>query len=155
MLASRLAPPFAVTLLLLPLAVAQVLADSQAKTLSNAKQLATATQLYLSDNDEVFPPFKKPNALHGAILPYVRNNKSWQSLNPKGGTFQYNLRLAAQEIRLVKDPGKVPLFFEPNAWADGTRAVAFADGHAKFVSASDWKGMQKYLQAKKKKVKKH
>ncbi len=54
-------------------------------SLSNVKQLGTATQIYLADNDDVFPLMVQlsvgqtwPTTLHDSIQPYVRNRDMYE-----------------------------------------------------------------------------
>ena len=121
-------------------------------TLSNAKQLALGMLMYSSDYDDVMPYAQSTAAVKYVEAPYLKNNELWKSLNPKGGEFRFNMALAGVSLTEVPEPANTPLFFEPNAWPDGTRVVAYTDGHAKRVDAEEWKRLQPFLKLKLKKT---
>jgi hypothetical protein len=114
-------------------------------TLSNAKQLALATIMFASDNDDVLPYSKSSRGAMKAIMPYIKDNEVIHTKNPNGGWFQYNMSVSGVSDTAAAEPSNTPLFYDSKEWPDGRRVVAFLDGHAKVVSKEDWAGMQKYL----------
>ena len=58
-------------------------------------------------------------------------------MNPAGGTIGPNQNLAGVPTEGVIDPAATPLVFEAYDWSDGTRIVAFTDGHANKIEGFD------------------
>lgn len=120
-------------------------------TLSNAKQLALGMLLYESDYDDIAPYAQSTATVKYVIDPYLKNREVWKSLNPNGGEFLFNTSLGGVNTSEIPHPADTPLFFERNAWPDGSRVVAFADGHAKVLTPDEWKKLQPTLKLKLKK----
>lgn len=127
-------------------------AAKQTATLSNSKQLALGMMMYASDCDDVMPWAQGIKAVKFATRPYLKNDDLWKSLNPAGGEFRFNMSLGGVSLTDVEDPSETILYYEEKAWPDGRRAVAFADGHAKFVGEEEWKRLQPTLKLKVKKT---
>ncbi|MCH8979801.1 MAG: hypothetical protein IH945_11250 [Armatimonadetes bacterium] len=107
-------------------------------TLSNAKQVALAALMYCADWDDRYPlGMSSQREFQRATYPYVMNSAVYRSLNPAGGMIGPNPNLAAVPAEGILDPAATPMVFEPYDWSDGTRIVAFADGHAKKVDGFD------------------
>lgn len=117
-------------------------------TLSNAKQLALGMLMYQTDYDDIAPYAQSTAAVKYVTEPYLKNNDLWKSQNPNGGEFLFNMALAGVEQTEIPEPAETPMFFEKNAWPDGKRVVAFADGHAKVLTAEEWKSLQPMLKLK-------
>ena len=75
--------------------------------------------------------------LQRAVNPYVKNSSVFRSLNPAGGMIGPNPNLVAVPTEGIIDPAATPMVFEAYDWLDGTRIVAFADGHAKSIKGFD------------------
>lgn len=120
-------------------------------TLSNAKQLALATHMFLTDNKDIFPYVQGTKAMIKMIHPYLKMTQIWETKNPNGGQLQFNMCLAGANISDVLEPSSTPLFYDSVPWPAGYRVVAFVDGHAKTVSEEDWSTMQPLLNLKLKK----
>ncbi len=119
------------------------------QALSNVKQAATAILIYLPEHDDVMPYVHSVKTMQRVTRPYMKNDDVWQTLNPRSaGTFSLNMSLSGVSATAIEEPSRTPMLYDPVAWPDGTRTVAFADGSAKIVSPEAWKGMQKYLNLK-------
>lgn len=123
-------------------------ASKQTQTLSNAKQLALGMMMYQADYDDLTPYAQSTAAVKFVTEPYLKNSDLWKSLNPNGGEFLFNMSLGGVDINDIPSPAETPLYFEKNAWPDGKRVVAFADGHAKVLSAEEWEKLQPMLKLK-------
>jgi len=105
--------------------------------LSNAKQVATAFQMYLQDYKGVFP---KGPAYMPALLPYTKNPALFRCPLDPNGTVSYTLNsnVAGVAITSIPIPANTVLFYEGtggklkfrhNGWA----VVGFVDGHCSLV----------------------
>ncbi|GEM_PF-4150953 len=133
--------PFALTLAALACAVSLfTLANAQQpdpktqaiaiSSLSNAKQLALATMMYVQDNDERFPYGKTTAEIKPKLLPYLKNPAIF--VDPTSGKdFVYNAGLSKLPQILLKEPTKSVMFYSPSAHTDGMFSVAYTDGHCK------------------------
>ncbi|HWA84457.1 MAG TPA: hypothetical protein VG820_13530 [Fimbriimonadaceae bacterium] len=107
--------------------------------LSNIKQLALATIMFATDNDDVLKTTSAKWA--NAIYPYTKNKTILTCPEDKPGTVSYsfNVRLANVSMAKIKNPATTVLAYEGsggklNFRHDGRAAVAFADGHAKLIT---------------------
>ncbi len=108
-----------------------------AQSLSNLKQLGTALMMYTQDYDEKFPPMKTPQAVKKAVLPYLRNESAFT--NPiTGKPYLPNVWLSGKSLASFASPALIVGFYEDAPAPDGTRAAAFADGHAKRFPEKNW-----------------
>lgn len=117
-------------------------------TLSNVKQMALGVMIYMSDYDDVYPYPQSVAAVKFVTYPYIKNKEIYKTLNPNGGQFLFNMSLGGVESVSIENPAETVLWYETQAWPDGRRAVAFADGHAKLVSTEEWKRFEKSLRLK-------
>ncbi|MEQ1934230.1 MAG: hypothetical protein ABL962_10200 [Fimbriimonadaceae bacterium] len=114
--------------------------------LSNAKQLATAMMIYLADYDDIFPYVQSSPSLLKQLEPYTKNPELFKTLNPKGaGMFRFNMSLAGVSSVDIDEPAKTPMLFDPEPFPDGRYLVAYADSHARYLTAEEWKATQKYM----------
>ncbi len=120
-----------------PLATGDI-AARQAASVSNAKQLSLGMLMYVGDFDDVAPYAQSTAAVKFAIRPYLKNDGLWKSLNPNGGEFKYNISIGGAKQSSIDRPAETVLFYEEYEWPDGSRVVAFADGHAKTISHEQW-----------------
>lgn len=133
--------------------VAAAPADAKTENLSNLKQVALAMHLYASDYDDVIPWGQSSRTVHHVLEPYLRNVKVSQSLNPNGvGLYLFNMNLGGVSIGDIQDVAEIPMFFDPQPWPDGSRGVAYADGHARIVKPEDWPTVQEALARKHKRT---
>ncbi|HMS56411.1 MAG TPA: hypothetical protein PKA27_13510 [Fimbriimonadaceae bacterium] len=116
------------------------------QSLSNIKQVALATMMYVADYDDVFP---WPQSSRGAIAvqyPYMKDLALGKSTNPDANEYyRFNTNVGGVAQTDIEDPQSVPLWYEGKPWPDGSRCVAFCDGHAKTVSAEEWPEVEKAL----------
>lgn len=121
----------------------QVVAEqaSSLRTLSqsNLKQLATALQMYAQDNDETLPKIKTAEDIAAALDVSSRILRQPASNQP----YLPNPALAGLALGDIADPGETPVFYEPTPAEDGSRSVAFLDGHVAPVSPAEWEALQK------------
>lgn len=123
----------------------------KAATLSNLKQLAIGMIMYTTDYDDVLPYAQGTEAVKYVTQPYIKNNSLWATLNPNGGNIVYNVSIGGSSMTDIPAPADTVLYYETNVWPDGTRAVAFVDGHAKYISNENWPTISKSLKLKIKK----
>ncbi|MER3496235.1 MAG: hypothetical protein C4320_05190, partial [Armatimonadota bacterium] len=111
---------------------------ARANGVSNAQSVATAICIYLADYDEVFPNAASTAQAQAAVAPYIKNQALWTTANPNGGRLLYNTYLARISMSRIEQPAETLLLWDENAWPDGGRVVAFADGKAKYLSDAQW-----------------
>lgn len=120
--------------------------ELKSQSLSNIKQIALATMMYATDYDEVFP---WPQSSRGAIAvqyPYLKSLDMAKSPNPEANEYyRFNTNIGGVLLGDIPDPAAIPMWYEGKAWPDGSRCVAFCDGHAKTVSAEEWGEIEKAL----------
>ncbi len=127
------------------------LSAKKASTLSNMKQISLGMLMYMGDYDDVLPYAQGTEAARYVTYPYIKNASIWQSLNPNGSEFYFNTSIGgANEIDILS-PALTVLYYESKVWPDGTRAVAFLDGHVKFLDPEAWAEAAKTLSLKIKK----
>jgi hypothetical protein len=124
--------------ILFPVFAQAKLAAQKTVALSNAKQLSIAVLMYENDNDDRLPKANSQTAVRATIHPYLKNDELWKSPNPAKAEFLFNMALSGVNLTTLPDPANMPVIYESAPWADGTRVVAFADGHATRVSATLW-----------------
>jgi hypothetical protein len=96
--------------------------------LSNMKNIALALRMYLTDNNDVFPPVENTEQLRSALDEYVPNQSVF--MRP-GSTDQVVVQyLVPPGVRLaeVRDQDKMPMAVVD--YADGFYVIAYGDGHA-------------------------
>jgi prepilin-type processing-associated H-X9-DG protein len=123
-------------------------AAKETVTLSNAKQIGLAAIIYANDYDDVFPYVQSTAKFEELTMPYTRSKDIWKTENPNGGGFRFAMNLAGVSTTSIDSPAEAPLIYEANAWPDGRRVVAFADGHAKRVSQEEWAKIEPLLHRK-------
>jgi hypothetical protein len=126
-------------------AITPIQANAKGQALSNLKQVALGMMMYCADSDDVLPYVQGTKAAQYVTFPYMKSIKLWESKNPNGGELRFNVALGGVSVTAIEDPSAVPLLFDSKAWPDGTRLVAFADGHVKSVDETTWKSLQKWL----------
>ncbi|MBC8064256.1 MAG: hypothetical protein H7Y17_05465 [Chlorobia bacterium] len=123
-------------------------AADKTKTISNAKQLALATLMYAADFDDVIPYVQSTKGGFEVTEPYFKNREITKSLNPNGAKLLLNMALAGVNMSGIELPAETILFYEDKEWPDGTRVVAFTDGHVKSLSAEEWERFKPTLSLK-------
>ena len=145
-------PPDVLNSLVLALADTQVFATARGKALSvsclsNIKQIALGAMMYLQDYDEKFG--FKPAAYKKSLMPYLKNEAVFHCPSDKSGTVSYsfNASLAGRKMAQIGSPARTVMLYEGKDGKldfrhKGFASVAFADGHAKLISATAAKSLR-------------
>jgi len=109
------------------------------QTLSNVKQIGMATIMYTEDFDGRFPhEFSTYSLQKEALMPYLNNEKVFETLNPAGGEIVPNANLQQEFIEGVVNPAKSVMHYETKDWEDKKgRNLDYVDSHAKFIKGFD------------------
>lgn len=129
--------------------VSAVPASAKTTSMSNIKQLGTATMIYLADYDDEFPYVESTPYFQSVVYPYCKNREVFRSLNPNGpGDFRYNVGVAGLNATVIEDVSEMPLLYDPKPWPDGTYLVCFCDSHCEFVDAERWEYLKTIMRPK-------
>jgi hypothetical protein len=112
--------------------------SAQTRTSSNMKQVALSIMMYSQDYDNLFPATSSTADTQEVTFPYLKNAEVWKTYNPAGGRVLFNNKVAGASTNAIPLPAETVLLFEERVWADGRRAVAFTDGHVKFVPDAEF-----------------
>ena len=112
-------------------------AGGSAESLSNLKNLALAVQMFMADNEDVMPDMTDMVAVMDELGDYVRNDEVFFQPDT-GQAYGINTSLSQRRLAEVRDPVSVAVFYEEEPGDDGTRGVAFLDGHAARLSREQW-----------------
>jgi prepilin-type processing-associated H-X9-DG protein len=134
--------------ILFPVFAQARVAAQRTQALSNAKQIALAALMYSNDYDDQFPYVQSTDQFRHLTYPYSKNDSVWKTTNPNGGGFRFAMNLAGVAETSIDNPAEAPLIYEANAWPDGQRVVAFADGHVKRISNAEWSTIESRLTKK-------
>ncbi len=104
--------------------------EAEQQSLSKIRQLAVATLMYSQDNKNRFPAMDTAENWGAAVVVYVGNNKQMLTRPGMDELYQPNPALNKIAEADIKEPTNTVLAYEASPWPDGTRCVAFADGHA-------------------------
>jgi prepilin-type processing-associated H-X9-DG protein len=110
---------------------------------SNLKQIALASQLLASDNDDKFKI--NPASVHKSLAPYLKNERIW--LDPvmnRSDVYSFNVKLKDVDLGKLEAPSETILFYvgrkgEFEFPYKGRTIIAYADGHVKIVTAAQAK----------------
>lgn len=109
---------------------------------SNLKQLMLGVIQYAQDNDENFPLMQSMYQMKKAIYPYVKNDEIFKQ--PSNDKFYVpNAALSKKSLASMMNPSELAAIYEADFGSDGKRAVGFADGHVKRVTAAEWTKIKK------------
>lgn len=106
-------------------------------SMSNLKQVSLAMMQYVQDHDEAYPKMEDAEAVKALLMPYAMNETVFMHPATRE-LYQPNPALSGKKLTQVADPVAMVLFYEASAAADGTRGVAYADGHVKRVAEAEW-----------------
>jgi prepilin-type processing-associated H-X9-DG protein len=101
--------------------------------------------MYGVDNDDELPSGESSGDAGAQIAPYLKRIEVLKTVNPNGGSIRYNVHLAHVNLTSIATPAQTVLWYDSEPWPDGTRVVAFADGHAKSVNPEEWMAVQATL----------
>ena len=130
-----------------PQIVAPILQAAHARAqavscLSNAKQIALGTLMYVQDYDELTP--RRGVSYTEAIWPYVKNRQIFTCpLDPSGTiSYTFNSSVAGISLAAIPFPDKTVMIYEGKAGKldyrhAGHAVVGFMDGHCKMISPEE------------------
>lgn len=128
---------FVLPMILLPSVVKSSGTAMGSSCLSNIKQLATGTMIYLSDYDDRMPPALD---IKPAIMPYIKNNKIFACPETRV-EFAINDGILGVEAPLLLDPSGTVMYYEGyqkqlSGPHEGRSSVAYTDGHARMIAGT-------------------
>ena len=106
-------------------------------SLSNLKQLGLGMMMYAQDYDEVLPPMKDAATMKKSLMPYVKSEQIFISPITKDA-YRPNPILSGKKLAHIANPAAMVSIYEASPAPDGTRGVAFVDGHAKRIKEAEW-----------------
>ncbi len=134
--------PVMTAAILFPVFAQARLRAREVSSLSNLKQIGLATLMYQQDHDENFPPMKDLATVRSALHPYTKNNDIF--VDPLSGLpYHANAYASRRSAATIESPAEFVLFYEATPAPDGTRAVVFADGHARRVPGPEWSRLKR------------
>lgn len=119
----------------------QVALAAEAASASNLKQIALAFTRYTQDNDEKLPPMQNAAITKKAIFPYVKNDNVFQYPQTHE-PYLPNTSLSGRTLASFDSPSAMVIYYEAVPAPDGTRGVAFLDGHVKRIPESQWPALK-------------
>ena len=109
----------------------------EVSSVSNLKQVALATLMYAQDHDERLPPLKDPTVWKKALIAYSKNEGIFK--DPRTGeVYQANAAASRKSLAAIANPAEFVVFYKSSPSRGNTRAVAFADGHVRRLSETEW-----------------
>jgi hypothetical protein len=106
--------------------------EPRRRTLVNAKRVAGALIVYMTENDGRLPTsFVTSNDLQRVLSGSV-DSESSKTHNPNGGAFLPNPYLENRKIIDLERSEPLILFFESAEWPNGFRVCGLSDGSARF-----------------------
>ena len=118
----------------------------RAEALRRMKLLGAATLMYAQDYDDVFPSAGATRPAAAQVLPYAKatarrllpgrtDAQLFRSPTP-GGSFFFNTLLSRVSLDRIESPAEVVAWYETLPDMEALVAVAYVDGHARFLTAS-------------------
>ena len=129
-------------------AVAAAQRAAERTALSNIKQISTGMMIYGTDYDDITPYAQSTRTVEYVIYPYMKNFELWNTLNPNGSRFLFNMAVAGVNMAGIHDPVGTVMFYESHPWPDGRRLVSFMDSHARFLTEEEWQEVKGSLKLK-------
>jgi prepilin-type processing-associated H-X9-DG protein len=121
------------------------LGEAKSRSVSNVKQAALGMMMYMADYDEQIPYVQSTKSAIGVVRPYLKSDSVWTTFNPNGNRVLMAMNLAGVSFDEVESPSETPFLYEERAWPDGSRIVAYFDGHVKTVSSAEWQALAPLL----------
>ena len=115
--------------------------DSARQSESNLKQLSLGLVQYTQDYDESLPPMKDAATLKKALYPYIKSDPVFLQPDTKR-PYRPNASLSNRSFVIFDNPATLVTMFEDAPDQDGTRAVAFLDGHVKRIPETQWPALK-------------
>lgn len=122
--------------------------NMQASGMSNAKQIAIGMIMYTTDYDDLTPWVQDTATAQVLTYPYIKNIAVWKTQNPAASVFEYNLTAGGVRTDKMENPATLVMYFESKPWEDGSRIVAYWDGHVRLASTADWSKISSSMKTK-------
>lgn len=107
------------------------------KSLSNLKVMALGLAMYTQDNNDTIPALGNSGKLKALLNKYIGDDSVF--INPiTKKAYKANTILSLHKMSQIHFKAPMVVFYEDAPAPDGTRGVAFLDGHAKRISESEW-----------------
>ncbi len=106
-------------------------------SVKNLKEIGRGIAMYRQDWDDSLPPLLTNDATQNALKVYVKQLSVF--ITPD--TFLpyiANVALSGKKVASITNPAGCVLFYEPEPMSDGTRAVAYVDGHVLRIPEAEW-----------------
>ena len=117
------------------------------QSLSRLRMLMVGIMQWSQENNEMLPAMQSSAALKKAIYPYIKDNATFS----QPGTNQPyipNVALSGKSLEKIASTSTIAAIYEAKPDISGYRAVAFADGHVKRVTESEWTKIKKVSKIK-------
>lgn len=125
-------------------------ASAKTERLNNAKMVGLALMMYMSDHDDFFPKADSSAKAKDLVMPYLKNAAVWDTSSPS--RLLYNTALSNKSQPMIENPADTIMLWEENSGL-GVRTVVYTDGHAKFLTPTQWAAAWKQELARRKKQK--
>ena len=113
--------------------------QSQEATFDRAKYVGLATVLYSIGHNGTYPVGKSTAEIFKKLAPYVKSKNAFESENPNGKHFLFNLSISGLKASDVKRPQAVIVAYDEKPWPDNSRIAVFGDGHVEKLLPATWK----------------
>jgi prepilin-type processing-associated H-X9-DG protein len=108
------------------------------QSVENLRQLSLGLLQYLEDNDEHYPDMTSMAPVKKAVTKYVQSQGDIFVEPDTKKPYGINPWVSKRSLAAIDSPADFVVFYETKPGADGKRAVAYADGHVKRLTASEW-----------------
>jgi hypothetical protein len=106
----------------------------------NLRELATALQMYIADNDAV-PDMSDAESLREALGAYVADEGVFND-SDTGEPYGVNTSIGGEPVAEMKNPAGTVAFYQTQPGEDGKRGVAFFNGRAARVTEERWEKLK-------------
>ncbi len=110
--------------------------DAGKQSLKNLKRLGLGLNMWVQDHNETYPTIANAAAMKTALMPYVKDESAFVCPDTNE-PYLPNPNLSGKSLSSIADVSNTVAFYEAGA-TDGTRGVAFVDGHAERIAESQW-----------------
>lgn len=109
----------------------------EAASVKNLKQLQMGIAMYTQDWDSVLPNLQTASAAQNCLKVYIKSPLIFVTPDTNQ-PYLPNAALSGKKLASIPNPNSTVLFYEPEPMSDGTRAVAYVDGHVLRIPEADW-----------------
>lgn len=113
------------------------------QSVSNLRQLALALQMYAQDNKNKLPVLKTPADMKKALGGYLGGSDQMFISPHTGEPYAPNPAISGKTLAAFANPESIIVFYEKTPGPDGSRCVAFMDGHVEVVQGANWDAVKK------------